>query len=88
MSVSEEEKRGKFITLVIGYEQSSTLAKILGVSNTFPNASLNSCLALEPIFSQTQASEEKLAPKFQFSPEILEKPTEDYCITSSTRDDS
>lgn len=51
MSVSEEEKRGKIIILVIGYEQSSTRTKILSVSNAFPNASLTSCLALEPISS-------------------------------------
>lgn len=51
MSVSEEEKRGKIIILVIGYEQSSTRTKILSFSNAFPNASLTSCLALEPISS-------------------------------------
>lgn len=78
-----EEKRGKIIILVIGYEQSSTQTKILGISNVFLNTSLTSCLALEPIFSQTHVSEDKLALKFQFSPEIQAKPTEDYRITSS-----
>lgn len=76
-------KRGKMIILVTGYEQSSTWTKTQGISNDFPNAFLTSCPVLETILTQTQVWKEKLVPKFQFNPEILAKPTEDYCITSS-----
>lgn len=43
-------------------------------------------MALEPVFSQTQVSEDNLAVKFQFCPEIPFKPTEECCVVSSLED--
>lgn len=50
----------------------------------FPNASLPKD-GFGAVFSQTQVSEDNLAVKFQFSPEIPVKPTAECCIVSALK---